>query len=290
MKKIALATYSQPDSYKSETLLRPPLIARGHDVDILPWDDVSIDWSIYDAVVIRSTWNYHHHIDQFKTWLNILKSTNTQILNPADLIRWNMNKVYLRELADAGIPILKSAFIGRGKAIDLIQKMRQHGLVNAVVKPTISASGDNTWFVNEENIDEVQGHVTELIQHTGMIIQEFAPEISNGEYALMFFNGVFSHAVLKVPAQGNFLVHEERGGHTKIVHVSTSIIAQASKAIEKTYAITGHMPTYARVDGIVRHGVFVLMELELIEPEMFLKVDYYAVDRFADAIHIMLES
>lgn len=286
MKQIAFATYSsEPDLYKGDQLLIRPLLRRQIEVSAVAWDDPETDWTQYDAVLIRTTWDYHLRIAEFCAWLNHLESIQVPILNPLSLLRWNMNKQYLRELSDAGIRTLPALYLNAGERTVLSKVLVEQEWEQVVVKPLVSASGDDTWQTTSVVAAFDQGKLDAMLRQQGAIIQPFAPQIREGEWSLIFFNGVYSHAVLKKPGAGSMFVHVERGGSNHVIEPAHAHIAQASEIVRKAYDITGVMPVYARVDGVIADGHLVLMELECIEPELFLTEGLpYAAERFADAI------
>lgn len=286
MKHVAFATYSdEPDMYKGDQLLVHPLLRRHIEAAAVTWDDPAADWSAYDAVVLRSTWDYHLRIEEFQAWLHTLENANIPVLNPLPLVRWNTNKQYLQQLAQRGIRTLPALYLQAGEHIMLSKALAEQNWEQVVVKPLVSASGDDTWQTTSAVAAFDQGKLNAMLRKQGAIIQPFAPQIREGEWSLMFFNGVFSHAILKKPAEGSMFVHVERGGSNHLQEPPHALIAQASDVVRTAHEITGVQPIYARVDGVVEEGHLVLMELECIEPELFLTEGVpYAAERFADAI------
>jgi len=286
MTHIAFATYSsEPDLYKGDQLLIHPLLRRQIEVSAVPWDDPEIDWTRYDAVLIRTTWDYHLRIAEFQAWLNHMEELDIPVLNPLPLLRWNMSKRYLRELSDLGIRTLPALYLEAGERTTLKKVLAEQEWEQVVVKPLISASGDDTWQTTSAVASFDQGKLDAMLRQQGAIIQPFAPQIREGEWSLIFFNGVYSHAVLKKPGHGSMFVHVERGGSNHVIEPSHATIAQASEIVRTARDLTGTMPVYARVDGVIADGHLVLMELECIEPELFLTEGLpYAAERFADAV------
>ncbi len=286
MKRIAFATYStEPDLYKGDQLLIHPLLRRQIEVVPVPWDDSDTDWQQYDAVVLRSTWDYHLRVEEFRSWLATLEVSGLPVLNPLPLVRWNMNKRYLEQLANRGIRTLPALYLQTGEKAALAQVLQERNWEQVVVKPLVSASGDDTWQTTSAVAAFDQGKLDAMLRKQGAIIQPFAPQIREGEWSLIFFNGIYSHAVLKKPGDGSMFVHVERGGSNHAAEPPHTFIAQASKTVREAHRLTDTLPVYARVDGVVEDGHLVLMELECIEPELFLTEGLpYAAERFADAI------
>lgn len=286
MKHVAFATYSnEPEMYKGDQLLIHPLLRRNIKATAVTWDNPTEDWASYDAIVLRSTWDYHLRLDEFQAWLNLVDHAEVPLLNPLPLVRWNMNKQYLQQLAALGIRTLPALYVQAGERMALSSALAEQEWEQVVIKPLVSASGDNTWETTSAVAAFDQGKFDAMLRKQGAIIQPFAPQIREGEWSLMFFNGVFSHAVLKKPAEGSMFVHVERGGSNHLQEPPHALIAQASDVVRAAHTITGIQPIYARVDGVVEEGHLVLMELECIEPELFLTEGVpYAAERFADAL------
>lgn len=286
MAHIALATYKdEPDLYKDDRFLLDPLKQRGIQTEIVMWDDETVDWTSYDLVVLRSTWDYHVRSDEFLHWLRQLQAQSINIINPLDLIEWNMDKRYLVQLEKHGVAIVPTVHLLSDSAVALQDILQAQGWDEAVVKPAISASGDDTWRTTLATANDHQARFDQLLQRTGVLIQKFMPEIQTGEWSLTFFNGVYSHAVLKKPPSDSMFVHEERGGTIQLIQPSPKIVAQASSILRVVTTLTKQLPVYARVDGLVIDEALVLMELEGIEPELYIAYAApYAAERFADAI------
>lgn len=284
MTRLALATCrDEPQLFRDEAPFVEALQRRSVVADACIWDDTAVDWGEYDAVVIRNTWDYHHQAQAFEGWLSVLEQQGTQIINPPQLLRWNMNKRYLQVLAEAGVEIVPT-FFAEANPPSLTEILETQGWSQAVVKPMVGASGDDTSRVQLGEAAAQQTAFAHLANGTGALVQPFMPQIHAGEWSLIFFNGVYSHAVLKQPADGSFFVHEERGGTTRPAIASPETIATATQIMHHVAAITGLQPTYARVDGLLVDEHFVLMELECVEPELFLLHHPAAGDTFASAV------
>jgi glutathione synthase/RimK-type ligase-like ATP-grasp enzyme len=284
MPHLALVTHRQPDPAKAERLLLDPLARRGIDAEIVIWDDATNDWLSFDSILIRSTWDYHQRLSEYRAWLQFLSSKGKHFINHLDLLRWNMDKTYLNQLSQVGIRTPDTVFIRRQETVDLTLLLEGKGWQSAVIKPTISAGGDDTYLVHYDDIGEFQEQFDSLIARRNLMVQAYLPEIKRGEISFIYFNGLFSHSVIKHPPDNSIFVHQERGGIMQRYHPAPQLIAQASASIRAIHHITKHLPVYARVDGIVRDGALFIMEVELIEPELFLAVEADAAERFADAI------
>jgi len=250
---IALVTWrGLPEGTPDEQLVALALEARGAEARHVAWDDPGVDWTSFDAVVLRSCWDYHKRVDEFRAWLDRLPP---RVFNPVEVVRWNMDKRYLRGLP---VPVVPTEVVPRGEPLQRWPR--------TVAKPLVSASAWRTHVVED-------GEVTE----EDMIVQPFVEEIADGEWSLIFFRDQFSHAVLKRPQVGDFRVQQELGGSADPAMPEPAIIEQAANVLRLRPGML-----YARVDGVVIEGVFTLMELELIEPSLFLTQS--SAETFAEAI------
>lgn len=284
MPSIALATYlEQAYPMKSDLELIVPLTDAGFDVHAVAWDDPNADWSLYEAVIIRSTWDYHLRFTEFETWLDTVNQVS-RLFNPYDLVRWNLRKTYLQQLAQAGVKTLPTLFFEDAPTQSLKEIIAAQGWTQTVIKPIISASAYETFLLKDDVTNEDERKFTELVRTHGAMVQQYMPQIVEGEYSLVFFNGKYSHTAKKVPPSGSMFVEEELGGSLDIVEMPQTIIEQAQNIITVAQNITGSMPLYVRVDGILDGNAFVLMELEYIEPELYFdKAKPHAAERFTNA-------
>jgi glutathione synthase/RimK-type ligase-like ATP-grasp enzyme len=252
------------------------------------WSDPDVEWATFDAALLRSCWNYHEDVDAFREWIDHLEGAGVILRNPADVVRWNVHKSYLRDLADAGVPTLETAWIEDAEVdVELEGILRDGGWDRAVVKPAVGTSSVGTWRTSIDEASDHQDRFDDLRGSGDVLVQAFAPEIRDGERSFVFFGGEFSHASNYVPAPDDFRAHPNFGGTTEPYDPPGSIVEQGRATLQQASDILGIDPTslpYARVDGIERDGEFRLIELELIEPFLGLERADGAVDRFADAI------
>lgn len=290
MQKIALVSYTPSEQdfehrWQDENLLKAPLARRNIAVSTIEWDAPNVAWASYDALIIRSTWDYHLRYSEFLAWLQHVVASGARLYNAPSLLMWNMDKVYLRELSAEGVPLLPTVFVAQGEAISLADVIASHGWGEAVVKPSISAGGDNTWRVAASEAGQAQTRLDAQLSEMSVMIQQYAPQISMGEYSFLFFNGQFSHATRKIPAQGDMFVHEHRGGKIYAYSAPAELIAQASNVVRQAQKLNGALPLYARVDSVLEGDRLILMELEMVEPYLYMPyADAYAPERLADAI------
>jgi hypothetical protein len=248
------------------------------------WDVLPVVWTEHvaeglDALVLRSTWDYHLRLAEFLGWLDSVETRGTALWNQASTVRWNVDKKYLLEVEARGIPIVPTRHLARGSAFDFSELLRDAGWREAVVKPSISGGAFETWRGGAREEDAAR--FARQIEAMDCLVQPFVPElVTDGEWSLLYFRGRYSHAVLKRPEPGDFRVQEEFGGVFSAADPPREVIAAATRALEAS----DHETLYARVDGVVRHDRFELMELELVEPSLFLEASPGAADRFAAAI------
>jgi enamine deaminase RidA (YjgF/YER057c/UK114 family)/glutathione synthase/RimK-type ligase-like ATP-grasp enzyme len=280
--RVALVTCAAyPDLFHDDLLLARAL----EEVGICPvpaiWDDPAIDWMSFAALVIRTPWDYFERAAEFRTWLDARIASGVLMCNTGDILQWNYDKGYLQHLEAAGVPLVPTICIGRGEQADVQALARARGWNEIVVKPTISGGAYRTYRFFVDDAAAYAGHVDETLADRGVLVQPFLPEIlSEGELSLLFFDGVFSHAVRKRPKPGDYRVQFQFGGTTESVEVEPALVEQARACV----LAAPSLPVYARVDGVVKDGEFLLMELEVFEPLMFLASHPEAPGRFARAV------
>lgn len=283
MRKIALATSNEySELAPDDRQLLDKLLFCGVDVEPIVWDSKGVPWNQYDAVFIRSCWDYHLKYEQFFQWIEMLQGEGVGIFNPPEILQKNYNKAYLKSLGEKGIPVVPTAWLDQGTSHRLNDILAANNWQQAVVKPVISASAHETWLTSLQKAEQDQYKLEEMLRkHAGVMVQKFVEEVkTNGEWAFIFFEGEFSHGVLKMPKEGEFRTQERFGVQFINRRPSNKLIEQAQKVIEALEERT----LYSRVDGIEVDGALVLMELELIEPSLFLDKHPRAASRFADAI------
>jgi glutathione synthase/RimK-type ligase-like ATP-grasp enzyme len=280
--KVAFATWrGLPALSPDDRLAAGALADRGIEVEPAVWDDPGVRWGRYGAVVVRSCWDYHLREGELRRWIARLEALGVPLWNPPALLRWNMNKHYLRDLAARGVPILPTVWLERGERAGLSDLLAANGWDQAVVKPTVSASAHETWRTSPAGAPGQQQRFETLLARGGVMVQRFAEEIETaGEWSLLFFGGRFSHAVIKRPRPGDFRVQAEHGGIAEPAVPPPAVLDRAGQALA---AAPGSW-LYARVDGCESAGGFHLMELEMLEPWLFFAEDPEAPGRFADSL------
>lgn len=256
------------------------LSRRGLRVEPVVWDDPMADWTNYGLIVIRSCWDYFYHPEKFAAWISALEALKVRVLNPLPIVRWNHDKKYLRDLEQRGIEIAPTFWCERNTTPKIDEILRSRGWQKAVVKPTISGTSMLTWVVTRDEGNAHDAQLAELLQQRDMMIQEYMPEIESGEWSLVFFGGEFSHAAVKRAKAGDFRVQDEHGGSWSHEQPSEDLKRQAKQVLETV----GEELLYARVDGVLRDGRFILMELEVIEPMLYFGSNAAAAEMFAEKL------
>jgi len=254
---------------------------KGMSVIRVDWADENFDWSSAKTAIFRTTWDYFDRFDEFISWINNTKS-QLSFINSVELILWNIDKHYMQDLAAQGVNIPETRFIESGEQISLNEILSATGWNDAILKPAISASARHTYRINPGNCSKLESVYQSLIQTEAMLLQPFQNSVlERGEIALMFFEGKYSHAILKTAKKGDFRVQSEFGG-TVQDHIPT----QAEITLgEQVLQACNSMPVYARVDIIEdNNGILAVAELELIEPELWFRYTPEAAESFADAV------
>jgi glutathione synthase/RimK-type ligase-like ATP-grasp enzyme len=278
VKRVALVTFSGcPELTNDDRLLVQAL--RRVRVDAVPivWDTI-VDWRQFDSVIIRSCWDYHLRPTEFLQWIDDLERLEIPLHNSAPLVRWNADKRYLLELQEIGVRIPPTVWLEDGEEADVQGILKAKDWDTAVVKPTVSASAHHLKrvFINEPTF-RVSGPA---------MVQQFIPEVQEtGEWSVVFICGEYSHAVVKRPATGDFRVQSQFGGTAMAAEPGRQIIDAANRIINGL----PEQSLYARIDGIQDESGFVLMEVELIEPVLFLGLSG-AATHFAEKIARLLDT
>jgi glutathione synthase/RimK-type ligase-like ATP-grasp enzyme len=282
MARIAFVTFrGRPDFAPDDLLAATALRARGATVLPAAWDDAAVRWESFDTVIIRSCWDYYRRLPEFVRWLELLGRTGAAVWNPPEVLRWNLDKRYMRDLEDQGILIVPTHWCDDPDGPSLTDILRETGWATAVVKPAISAGAYETRIVTTRSDTAEEPWFRDQVSSGTVMVQPFLREIrEEGEWSLCFLGGSFSHAVRKTPKQGDFRIQAQHGG----IHIPAGPDASLLSAAE---AVIAHAPgplLYARVDGVIQGGRFLLMELELLEPTLYLDAHTEAPVRFARAI------
>ena len=255
----------------------------GVPVAIVAWDDPTADWSRFGAVVLRSTWNYHERRDEFTEWLRRAGEVTT-VWNPPDVVAWNLDKRYLRDLAARGVPTVPTAFVAPGASESDLPALDG----DRIVKPTVGA-GSNGVIRTHGDVDLARRHIAQLhaAGRTAMV-QPYLRDVDDvAETALVYVGGEFSHAFAKqaifadVPDFSSGVYAEEQ--------VGPRVPSADERAVGDRVVASLPDVAYARVDLLPTPGGPVVLELELIEPSLYLHCDPGAVGRAVAAFRRLLE-
>lgn len=284
--KIALATCGAlPDLDPDDRPLADALRALGAEVTAPVWDDADVEWAGFDLVLVRSPWDYHLKRDAFLAWSRAVASV-TALRNPAPVLAWNTDKTYLRGLAEQGVPTVPTQWVAQGEAPPLAELLGERGWYGeeAIVKPTIGLGSSGLLRIPAGDPGGAgAAHLRDLAASGDVMVQPFLPSLArDGELSLVFCAGELSHAVRKRPPAGEFRVQPEFGA---VATAEQPGAAQAEVARRALACVAGEELLYARVDLVAdADGAPLLIELELVEPTLYLEAAPGSAERFAARI------
>ena len=281
---LVLATCAAwPELSASDERLAAALRARGRRVEAAAWNGAFAPFAQAEAVVIRSTWDYHHAPDAYLAWLARLDAART--FNPPPLVRWNLSKAHVLDLGARGARVPRTLEAAAEPAA-IAGALERLGLREAVIKPLIGASGAGVERVarGDEAAALARAQADKTLDR--VLVQERVAGIEQGELAGVFFDGAFSHGLRRTPAPGDFRVNSRYGGTMQAETLSAPVV----RAMAEVLALLPALPLYARVDGVAAAGGFVVMEVEVNEPGLGLDLAEGAGARFADALLARLTS
>lgn len=282
MRRCAYLVMEDPGDFVTDYHLSFDAMAElGWQVDCVPWRDTSTDWDAFDAVYICTPWDYPEDPDLFMTVLEAIDASSAQLINPLPLARWTLAKTYLRDLAEQGGAVVPSIWFDDIDREQIAGWFEELGSDKVVIKPAVGANAQDTYVLANPVDDDLADELQDVFRGRPFFVQPFLSSVqSEGEYSLFFFAGEYSHAILKTPQSGDFRTQEEHGALIRSVAATPDQISAAGRLL----ALVDPRPTYARVD-LVRddQGDYRLMELELIEPSLYLRTDESSAMRFARA-------
>jgi glutathione synthase/RimK-type ligase-like ATP-grasp enzyme len=264
-----------PEISASDRLAADALARDGVPVVGVPWNAPGASFDHHDAVILRSNWDYHLTPEAFLAWLGGREAVGANLWNPPALVRWNVSKRYLLDLAAAGVLVVPTVVTDRRRVREVVEA---RGWTAAVVKPEIGASAHGITVVAR---GESPGGEAGTGAGGQVLVQPLVDEIRTaGEWSLVFIDGVMTHAVLKRPAAGEIRVQARFGGSVEAATPPGFVVAGAERAV----AALPVAPLYARIDGVVTREGFMLMEAEVNEPGLFFGQAPAAAERFAAAV------
>ena len=283
MQPVAFLTMdSLADFVAYDQLVVEQLLQAGIAVHEVSWRHPAPEWDQYSLVIIRSPWDYQADPQAFLAVLEQIEHSSARLLNSLETVRWNIRKTYLRQLEQAGHTIVPTVWLESPSAAELNSVIAYWNTPEIVVKPMIGANADNAFRLSATASPELLQQAATAFRNTTALAQPFIQSVLHtGEYSLIFFNGRYSHAVLKTPRSGDFRVQEEHGGIIRTIQPAPDIIACAERSL-----LSCPQPLlYARVDLVrLPAGQPAIMEIELIEPSLYLSFDPQSPARFADCI------
>jgi glutathione synthase/RimK-type ligase-like ATP-grasp enzyme len=277
---VFLTTSELEDFHIYDNLLLEPLASYGWQVDEVSWKENNINWDQFDVVVIRSTWDYQSAPEAFIQCLEKIEASSAHLENSVDLVKWNINKGYLKELQEKQVRIVPTLWKNVFDAEEIEASYDQLNVTEIILKPLISANADFTYRLDYRSFIALRNELEVVFSNRAFMVQPFLDSIINeGEYSLFYFSGGYSHCILKRPASGDFRVQEEHGGRLSSVEPDVEM----QKCGDRALAALPECPLYARIDLIRTKKGLAVMEIELIEPSLYFNMDDKSAQRFADA-------
>ena len=284
---IALATNQEyPRLVEGEVLLLEAFSQAGYDAEPAVWNDPFVEWQHFDHIIIRCCWGYHRQVEEFSSWLDQVAALGVRVQNPPEIVRWNSHKGYLLDLQSRGLPVPETILVRRSDTRPLQETLESASCDQVVIKPCHGASSEGVMkVVRGEASAEAEAQYRRLLHSSDVLVQEFLPEIAQGETSAIFFNNHFSHAVVRVPRPGEFRANYNLG---VTVHAATLSTEQKAR-VERLYTQCKQDILYARLDFVETAQGIQLMELELIEPYLFFEFKDGAADDFVQAFAQRIE-
>ncbi len=281
MKKCAFLSMDSLEDFDCyDHLLFEPLAERGWSVEEISWRNKQVNWGQFEAVVVRSPWDYQKDPEAFFDVLQKIDESSARLENKLDLIKWNIDKTYLRDLEHKGIEIVPSIWeetFSLNRYQEFFDELKAEEII---IKPTVSAGADDTFRIQQKDSERYTHQLTDLFHQRPFIVQPFMPNIiEEGEFSLFYFGDRYSHTILKTPEQDDFRVQEEHGGRLKKVTPETALQTLGKQILDQIEP----EPLYTRIDFVrTAKNTFALMELELIEPSLYFNMDPESPGRFAE--------
>ncbi|MGE0143477.1 MAG: RimK family alpha-L-glutamate ligase [Planctomycetota bacterium] len=288
---IALASWRDlPDWEVDDHPLHEALRDRGVTFERPCWEDEGIDWQTFDAVLIRTPWNYQEKQPKFVAWAEHVAKV-TRIFNPAQVVRWNTHKSYLRDLGAAGVRITPTLWLDRGMRANVGELMATMRWKRGFLKPMVGATARETLRFCDDNdgITAANAHCARLLPHEGLMLQPYREAVeTEGELSLILIDGKPAHGVRKVPVPGDYRVQDDFDA-TDMPHTFTPAEADEMiavvRAAERVLELAPGALLYARVDVLRSpEGTLDLNELELVEPSLFFRHAPRSAELLADAL------
>ena len=253
----------------------------GWEVEAIPWRSATSNWNDYQAVYVGVPWDYPRDPEKFLSLLESIDRSDAVLVNDLALIHWSLPKTYLRDLEARGADVVPSWWMDKVHLDTVADAFNHWHTERIVVKPVVSTNATDTYLLTRAELMDKATELTTVFVNRPHVVQPFIDSIvEEGEYSMFYFNNDFSHAIRKTPKRGDFRVQEEYGAEIVAVQPQASLL----EAADRVMALVSPVPAYARADFVrARDGRFLVMELELVEPSMYLRMDDDAPRRFAEA-------
>ncbi|MEW6996337.1 RimK family alpha-L-glutamate ligase [Colwelliaceae bacterium BS250] len=281
MQQCAILTMDCLDDFEAyDYLLDQPMAKLGWENTLVSWHDESVNWHDFDVVLIRTPWDYQIDAEKFLNVLEAIEQSPAKLENSLAIVRWNINKKYLQELEAKGVTIVPTLWQETYLGLDLLDCFKHFNTSQIVIKPCVSANADNTFWLTTDNYQNYNDELATVFAKQDFMVQPFMESVINeGEFSCFYFDGKYSHSILKTPKENDFRVQEEHGGRLTAIEPEVQLAKQAQHAIDQLNEI----PMYARVDFVRCGNEFAMMEAELIEPSLYFNMDAKSAQRFAHA-------
>jgi glutathione synthase/RimK-type ligase-like ATP-grasp enzyme len=280
-KCVLLSCEDLTDFVVDDDLLLEPFKQQGWDTEFVPWSAQGVDWRAYDAAIIRATWDYTHHLAPFLAVLRDIEAAGVPLFNPYRVIEWNAHKKYLIELEAKGVPIVPTRVYSQVHDVPLESLFDAFATDELIIKPMVSAGAIKTYRFTQEQLPGLRDRFNTELDGLDLMVQPFVDSLlRQGEYSLFYFNGVLSHTIVKEPQPGDFRVQEEWGGIINPTQPTPDMLAVG----EAVLAVLPEVCLYARVDIVqADNGQWQVMEVELIEPSLYFRMNEQSPARFVQA-------
>lgn len=257
-----------------------PLGELGWQVETVPWRS-GPDWNRFEAVYICTPWDYPQHADEFRRVLETIDASSAALCNTLSTVQWNIDKTYLQDVAAHGERIVPSSWYRQFVREEVAGFFEDYATDTVVLKPSVGSNAVDTFVLRDPVPEDTLRKLELLFDNRRLLVQPYIESItSEGEYSLFYMGGRYSHAIGKVPATGDFRVQEEHGAEIRAIEPPAGL----RKVAERVFSHLEPLPVYGRGDWVRgSDGEFLLMELELIEPSLYLRTDAGAPARFARA-------
>ena len=282
MKKCAILTMDKLDDFVVyDQMLDAPLTRCGWRVEHISWRQKGVNWDQFDVVIIRSTWDYQDEPVLFMHVLKAIDESSALLLNPLSVVEWNIDKQYLKRVQSSGAEIVPTLWVEAFDFDEVANYFTFFDTEQIVIKPTISANADNTFWLKKHDYVTLQKTLIECLTGRFLMVQPFIESIIDvGEYSVFYFADQYSHSIMKTPKSGDFRVQEEHGGLLRLIEADEPLLCAAQKALQTI----PEKVMYARIDLVEHQGHYKVMEIELIEPSLYFNLDENAAARFAKAL------